>query len=78
MLYAETTCHISTETLTLLLSRRIQGHVRIQRENTFCLFHCQPTPEFHQLVSVIQQHGGLPVLVEGHVLVLKLYIPSKI
>ena len=78
MIYLETTSHISTETLSTLFSRRIQGRVRIQQQNSIYLFHCQRTHEFYRIIAFIQEHGGFPLLVDGQVVVLRHHLLSKL
>jgi hypothetical protein len=71
MLHLDTTSNIALESLLTLLSRRILGHVRIQRCGSIYLLHCQPTPEYHDVLDIIHTQGGYPLLVDGHVFVLQ-------
>jgi len=78
MIYVDTTRHVSTATLVKLMSHRIQGRVKVQRNESIYIFHCQRTPEFYQVVSFIQEHGGFPIVIEGDIVVVKQNILSKL
>ena len=70
MLYLETTSNLSIEAISTLLQHRIQAPVRIRLLHSLYVIKCPSTPEYHQLLTFIQTHGGFPLLVEGHVFVL--------
>ena len=77
MLYIDTTSNISLESLITLLSRRILGNVQVQRHDSIYLIHCQPTPEYHDVLEVIHTHRHFPILVDGHVFLIHT-LPSKL
>ena len=70
MLCLETTSNLSVEAIHTLLRHRVQGPVHIRRLISLYLIKCSSTPEYQQLLTSIQQHGGFPLLVEGHVFLL--------